>query len=83
MRFVCLNLDIEDASLLRRTLAGSLRRSAPNPAAEECRALHAMIGELDRILDAKPRRRVEDAVEFAETMPAAPRLQLMRGGRVE
>ena len=83
MGFVCLNLDIEDASLLRRTLARSLRRSAIDPAAEEYRALRAMIGELDRVLDREPRRRVVVAPIGAEPLQSTPRLQLMRGGRVE
>lgn len=83
MRFVCLNLDIEDASLLRRTLARSLRRSAADPAAEDYRALHAMVGELDRLLDPEPRHRIAVAPLGAEPVQTTPRLQLMRGGRVE
>lgn len=84
MRFVCLNLDIEDASLLRQTLARSLSRVGPGPLGDEYRALHAMVGELDRLLDDQPRRRVAVAPAAAAEMPlAGPRLQLMRGGRIE
>lgn len=83
MRFVCLNLDMEDASLLRRTLAGSLRRAASDAASDECRALYAMIGELDRLLETGPRRRVAVAPAVAEPLTAPPRLEVMRGGLLD
>jgi hypothetical protein len=83
MGFVCLNLDFEDASVLRRTLARALHRSPADPATEDYRALHAMIGELDRMLDSETRRRVVVAPIGMEQSHPAPRLQLMRGGRVE
>jgi len=83
MRFVCLNLDIEDASLLRRTLAGSLGRDGADAAADDYRALHAMIGELDRLLETGPRRRVAVAPAVSESLSAGPRLEVMRGGLLD
>ena len=44
---------------------------------------HAMIGELDRLLDPGPRKRVAVAPAGAELPPTPPRLQLMRGGLIE
>ena len=83
MRFVCLNLDIEEASLLRRTLAGSLGRAGSDRASADDRALHAMIGELDRLLETGPRRRVAVAPVVAESLPTGPRLEVMRGGLLD
>lgn len=75
MRFVCLNLDMDDASLLRRTLARSLGSHGDSCGADS-EALSAMIGELDRLLAGAPRSRF-----LTEPVPAAavPRLRIVRG----
>jgi hypothetical protein len=82
MRFVSLNLDVDDATILRRTLAGTLGAGTRSMAAvdEEYRALHAMIGELDRLLSADRPRRV--ALPSIGDEASAGRLRLVRGGRL-
>jgi len=82
MRFVSLNLDVEDATVLRRALAGTLSagRALPaRPVDDDYRALHALIGELDRLLEAPA----------ASPRPVAPLagceravLTMMPGGRL-
>ena len=82
MRFVSLNLDIEDATALRRALAGTLAagRDLPaRPVDDDYRALHAMIGELDRLLDA-PAVRPRPMAPLAGGDRAA--LTMMPGGRL-
>lgn len=81
MRFVSLNLDVDDATILRRTLAGTLGGGSRAMATvdEEYRALHAMIGELDRLLAGDRPRRVALLPPAAdETGPG--RLRIVRGG---
>lgn len=80
MRFVSLNLDVDDATILRRTLAGTLRAGSNAMVAvdDEYRALHAMIGELDRLLGADRPQRFMPAAESGE--PGGARLRLVRGG---
>lgn len=82
MRFVSLNLDVDDATILRRTLAGTLGGGSRAMAAvdEEYRALHAMIGELDRLLAADRPRRVAVLPPSGPDDDVPGRLRIVRGG---
>ncbi len=85
MRFISLNLDLEDAAILRRALVGVLdRRTGPTLSAvdDDYRALHAMVGELDRLIDSPSQRRLGAVVNGAPVEPAS-RLTLLQGGLAE
>ncbi|MCC6314361.1 MAG: hypothetical protein IT337_10150 [Thermomicrobiales bacterium] len=89
MRIVCLNLDIEDATLLRRALIGAMDGTSAGSVRKtdaDARALGAMIGELDRLLATDAPRRdfrlpaVLAAGDSIVEPPRTPHLQLVRGG---
>ncbi len=82
MRFVSLNLDVDDATILRRTLAGTLGGGSRAMATvdEEYRALHAMIGELDRLLAADRPQRIAVLPPSTADEIGPARLRIVRGG---
>ena len=85
MRFISLNLDLEDAEILRRAIAGALDRRTGSPLSavdNDYRALHAMAGELDRLIQAPSLPRVGEVVNGAP-LASASRLTLLPGGRAE
>ena len=85
MRFISLNLDLEDAAILRRAIAGALDRRAGSPVSavdDDYRALHAMAGELDRLIEAPSQRRFGAVVNGLPVEPGT-HLTLLPGGRAE
>ncbi|MFM9107591.1 MAG: hypothetical protein ACKOWF_12930 [Chloroflexota bacterium] len=85
MRFISLNLDLEDAEILRRAIAGALDRRSGHPLSavdDDYRALHAMAGELDRLIQTPSLPR-PGAVVNGSPLAAASRLTLLPGGRSE
>ncbi|MGI9253716.1 MAG: hypothetical protein ACR2J8_08210 [Thermomicrobiales bacterium] len=85
MRFISLNLDLEDAVILRQAIAGALdRRSSSSLSAvdDDYRALHAMASELDRLIDAPSPRRY-NAVVNGGPMDPGSHLTVLQGGLSE
>jgi hypothetical protein len=85
MRFISLNLDLEDAAILRRAIGGALERregASLSPVDDDYCALHALASELDRLIDSPGRPRMGAVVNGAPVAPLA-RLTVLPGGRSE
>jgi hypothetical protein len=85
MRVISLNLDLEDAEILRRAIAGAMERRGENQLStvdNDYRALHALAGELDRLLSGPRPSRFSMAVNGGP-VDATAHLTVIPGGLVQ
>jgi hypothetical protein len=76
MRFVTLNLDVQDARVVRRAVAGAIgrcgcQRGDDGGSCPSCEALEAVLADLDRVLSGPGARRTGSGPSYG-TAPLRP-----------